>query len=201
MIAFDAIVLAGGASTRMGGPDKLAIEVGGKPLLDRVIEGARDAGARTIVVVGPERTTRNATVRWTVEDPPGGGPVPAIAAGLAALDHHDDAPVVVLAGDLPFAASAGLIARLLGALTGRDASLLVDPTGRDQYLVSAYRRVALRKATSPARGRRLAGAAVQMILDGLRVARVDAVTDEEALDCDTPDEVERARQLLSRRRD
>ena len=41
--AADAIVVAAGASTRMGGPDKLAALVGGRPLLAWTLEAQGDA--------------------------------------------------------------------------------------------------------------------------------------------------------------
>ncbi|MGH3433518.1 MAG: NTP transferase domain-containing protein, partial [Thermocrispum sp.] len=77
-----AVILAGGAAARLSGVDKPMLEVGGKPLLHTVIGAV--AGAAAVVVVGPRRTD-TMRVRWAREDPPGGGPVAALAAGLAAL--------------------------------------------------------------------------------------------------------------------
>ncbi|MYU19520.1 NTP transferase domain-containing protein, partial [Streptomyces sp. SID8361] len=53
--AYDAVILAGGAARRLGGVDKPALRVGGRALLDRVLDACRGAG-RT-VVVGPRRPT------------------------------------------------------------------------------------------------------------------------------------------------
>ncbi|MFF8599335.1 DUF6457 domain-containing protein [Streptomyces sp. NPDC015232] len=80
--AYDALVLAGGAARRLGGADKPGVRVGGRPLLDRVLAGCRDAG-RTVVVAAPRATAR--PVEWTREEPPGGGPVAALDAGLRRL--------------------------------------------------------------------------------------------------------------------
>ncbi|MGW5420618.1 DUF6457 domain-containing protein [Streptomyces sp. NPDC003943] len=80
--AYDAIVLAGGSARRLGGADKPGVRVGGRALLDRVLAGCRDAG-RTVVVAAPRATAR--PVEWTREDPPGGGPVAALDAGLRRL--------------------------------------------------------------------------------------------------------------------
>jgi molybdopterin-guanine dinucleotide biosynthesis protein A len=80
---YDAVVAAGGAARRLGGTDKPAVSVGGHMLLDRVLAACVDA--RESVVVGPRRPTAR-PVRWAHEEPPGGGPLPALAAGLAALD-------------------------------------------------------------------------------------------------------------------
>ncbi|MFE1500369.1 NTP transferase domain-containing protein, partial [Streptomyces albidoflavus] len=41
--AYDAVVLAGGAARRLGGSDKPAVRVGGRPLLDRVLGACPDA--------------------------------------------------------------------------------------------------------------------------------------------------------------
>src|SRR5204863_90328 len=74
---YDAIVLAGGAATRLGGADKPQLKVAGRSLLDRAVDAVH--GAARIVVVGPEQQV-DAAVTFCREDPPGGGPVAAIAA-------------------------------------------------------------------------------------------------------------------------
>lgn len=107
---YDAIVLAGGAARRLGGADKPALSVGGRPLLDRVLAACPDAA--TTVVVGPGRPTRRAVVA-ALEDPPGGGPLAALDAGL----RHTTAPtVLVLSADLPFL-TRETVRALLGAAT------------------------------------------------------------------------------------
>ncbi|MEU4086973.1 NTP transferase domain-containing protein, partial [Streptomyces aureus] len=93
---YDAVVLAGGAARRLGGEDKPGVRVGGRTLLDRVLAACADAG-RTVVVAEPRATARS--VEWAREDPPGGGPVAALDAGL----RRTAAPyVLVLSADLPF---------------------------------------------------------------------------------------------------
>ncbi|MFE4697878.1 NTP transferase domain-containing protein [Streptomyces sp. NPDC056738] len=93
---YDAVVLAGGAARRLGGEDKPGVRVGGRTLLDRVLAACADA-ARTVVVAGPRPTAR--PVEWAREDPPGGGPLAALDAGL----RHTTAPyVLLLSADLPF---------------------------------------------------------------------------------------------------
>ncbi|PWJ25830.1 molybdopterin-guanine dinucleotide biosynthesis protein A [Branchiibius hedensis] len=139
--AYDAIVLAGGAGSRLGGPDKPDHLVGGRSMLERVV--ASVAGARRVIVVGPERTAIGG-VRWVLEDPPGGGPVAAVAAGLPATG---EAVTLLLAADLPFVAAA--IEPLLAAL-GRDddAVALADAGGRINFLAAAWRTQALREAVA-----------------------------------------------------
>ncbi|MBT0993411.1 NTP transferase domain-containing protein [Cellulomonas sp. DKR-3] len=79
---FDAIVLAGGAGRRLGGAVKPEVRVAGVALVDRAL--AAVAGARRVVLVAPPDLAR-AGVPRTLEDPPLGGPVSGVAAGLAAL--------------------------------------------------------------------------------------------------------------------
>jgi molybdopterin-guanine dinucleotide biosynthesis protein A len=187
---FDALVLAGGAGRRMGDPhgtDKAALDVGGVTLLDRVL--AAVAGAQRCVVVGPRRPTAR-VVTFTVEEPPGSGPAAAIVHGLSLVDART---ILVLATDMPFAATA--VPKLLDALTGEqvDAAMLVDDSGRRQPLVAAYRADALRRC---AEGRDWRGASVRALISGLKVAEVAAVGDE-ALDCDTPVQLTAAQQAAS----
>lgn len=136
---YDALVLAGGGSTRFGGVDKAMLVLGGATLLDRVLTATEDA--TTTVVVGPVRSTCR-PVKWTVEDPPSGGPVAGIAAGL----EHGTAPiVVVLSCDLPWL-SKDDIAQLVSGLGDHDGHGLRDTDGREQHLATAYRRTALAEA-------------------------------------------------------
>lgn len=136
--AYDLLVLAGGAGERLGGVDKAGLMVGGRTVLDRVLDAGADAGAT--VVVGPGHLARPGAPT-TLEDPPLGGPVAGIDAGLDALGRAGDVPVVVLACDAPGAARA--VPALLAGLADHadaDAVHLVDPDGHAQRLVAAYRR-------------------------------------------------------------
>ncbi|MFC9058200.1 NTP transferase domain-containing protein [Streptomyces sp. NPDC057074] len=146
---YDAVVLAGGAARRLGGADKPGLRVGGRALLDRVL--AACAGARTTVVVAAPRPTAR-PVTWAREDPPGGGPLAALAAGLR---HTTAEYVVVLSADLPFLGEP-TVARLLSALAAGEADgvLLTDADGRDQPLVAAYRASAVRRELAALAGER-----------------------------------------------
>lgn len=132
---YDAIVLAGGGAARLGGVDKPQLRVGGRTLLDRAVAAVSDAGR--VVVVGPEQPVAG-EVTFCREDPPGGGPVAAIAAGLP---HTTADVVVVLAADLPWIAPA--VPALLAALPLSGVALLVDEGGRANYLAAAWQRGAL----------------------------------------------------------
>ncbi|MFF0890083.1 NTP transferase domain-containing protein [Streptomyces sp. NPDC001046] len=186
--AHDAVVLAGGAARRLGGADKPGVRVGGRALLDRVLAACRDART-TVVVAAPRPTARPVT--WALEDPPGGGPVAALDAGLR---HTAAGDVVVLSADLPFL-SGPTVARLLEALrtSGADGALLTDPDGRDQPLVAAYRAPRLREALALLRERHgtLAGLPLRRLTAELHLTRVpDPVA---SFDCDTWDDIATAR--------
>jgi molybdopterin-guanine dinucleotide biosynthesis protein A len=207
---FDAVVLAGGTGRRMGGVDKAGLVVAGVPLLDRVLSAA--AAARHTVVVGEPRPTVR-EVHWAREDPPGGGPLAGLAAGMATLSEltdlpestagqpgpaeaAEDLPVVVLATDLPWLRPSDLD-RLTAALAAdptADAVVFSDPDGHAQPLAGAYRirpiRVAL-AAVEPVDGK-----PVKLVLHALAVV---TVPDQGAAgDCDTPDQLAAARAHFDR---
>lgn len=176
------MVLAGGRARRLDGADKALIEVGGKTLLDRVL-GALHAAGR-IVVVGPRRTTASNIV-WVEEQPPGAGPVHALAAGL---EHVVADLIVVVAVDMPFV-TPDAIRRLADAAHGRDGALMIDADGRDQMMLGVYRANALRARSAALR--ETAGASMRELIDGLDLERVEDPVS--AFDCDTADDVLAAR--------
>jgi molybdopterin-guanine dinucleotide biosynthesis protein A len=135
---YDAIVLAGGRASRLGGIGKPQLRVGNRSLLDRAVAAVADA--ERVVVVGPEQPVA-AEVIFCREQPPGGGPVAAIAAGLT---YTTAQAVVVLAADLPWIAPA--VPALLAALPASGTSMLIDAAGRANYLAAAWRRADLARA-------------------------------------------------------
>lgn len=184
---WDAIVVAGGAGRRMGGRDKAGVLVGGTSLLERVLMAV--SAAHGVVVVGPSRPlpAHLHSVRWTREDPPGGGPLAAVAAGL---DLVRSPLVAVLAVDLPFVGPDQLT-RLRTAVTASPdtaAATLVDPGGHRQPLAAMWRTDVLWAAMPD----HPAGGAVRTLFDGLLVRAVPA-SERACLDCDDPGDVARAR--------
>jgi molybdopterin-guanine dinucleotide biosynthesis protein A len=182
---FDAIILAGGTARRLDGADKPAVELDGISLLDRAIAAARDAVH--VVVVGPERTTEQA-VQWAQEDPPGGGPVAAIAAGLA---HIDEPWCLVLAADLPWIAPA--IPMLLPA-AAKAAVAVLTTAGRRNNLAAVWRTEALRAAVDGLD--EVNGAAARELFVGLHVVEVSD-EDDWGRDCDTWSDIEEAKSRAS----
>jgi molybdopterin-guanine dinucleotide biosynthesis protein A len=98
------IVLGGGRSSRFGG-DKLAVEVGGQPLLWRAVRSVAQVADEIVVVISPTGVEPElpGDLRMVVQfarDPLAGrGPLAGLAAGLAAASR----PLALLAaGDQPF---------------------------------------------------------------------------------------------------
>jgi len=178
---FEAVVLAGGDSRRLGGLDKAAIEVGGVSLLDRALDAVQEA--REVIVVGPRRPT-SAVVRWTSESPPGGGPLRATIAGLETVNSD---VVVVLAVDYPFVTSA-VVAELIRAVGTHDGAALQDEGGAMHFVVGAYRTDALRSALE---AHPPDEASMRSLFGTLDVAAVHA--DRAAQDVDTLEDLESAR--------
>lgn len=191
MAGFDAIVLAGGSAARLGGADKPGLDVGGRTLLARAVDAVAEAGR--VIVVGPPRELTRPVI-WRREDPPGGGPLAGLAAGLAEVGAE---LVLVLAADLPWIAPA--IPELLDALRSgdHDATVLVDAGGRANPLAAAWRTAALRRALAPHGDG--AGVPVRALLAGIRVGRVHDPRGW-GQDCDTWDEVHEARERAERSR-
>jgi molybdopterin-guanine dinucleotide biosynthesis protein A len=199
MHEYAAVVLAGGRGRRLGGPAKPAIAVGGLPMLQRVL--AAVAAAEVRVVVGPAELAVlvPAGVRMALEQPAGGGPVAALAAGLLAVPADAGqrrtgigralpTRVAVLAADLPLL-SASAVDRLVAAIGDGDGAVYVDGSGRHQWLCGAWRADALRRRVAEfAAAGPLAGRSLRDLFAPLRVAAVSAAAGEPPpwYDCDTP---------------
>jgi molybdopterin-guanine dinucleotide biosynthesis protein A len=190
--SYDALVLAGGRARRLGGVSKPDVVVGGRRLLAHVLGAVDGPDVRRVVVVGPDTLALPTGVTRTLEDPPDGGPVAGIAAGLAALrDGAEPEWVLVLACDVPRV--AGAVPRLVGAAspraTGaspqvRDGVVLVDDHGRDQPLVGLYRRAALDAAVARLDAGGVRGASVRALVDALDLVRL-ADIEHHGVDVDT----------------
>ncbi|WP_315901196.1 NTP transferase domain-containing protein [Rhodococcus sp. BP22] len=184
---FDAIVLAGGRGSRMGGVDKPALTVGRRSMIGIAVEAVGRAGL--IVTVGPTRHDLDSRVLQTQESPAGSGPVAAVAAGLSALQESSADVVVILAADLPFVDANSVDALLAASLTNSTGATFVrDETGRTQYLCGVWDRSKL--VATLARVGTLANRSVRSIVpDDCAVLDLSEVSG----DCDTVEDLYRAR--------
>jgi len=126
-----AIILAAGRSTRMGGPNKLLAEIGGRPLVRIAVEEALASQARPVIVVtGHQRDKVEAALQGldvTVVHNPNfaDGLSTSMKTGLAAVPQSADGAIVCL-GDMPQVRSS-LIDKLLAAFDPARGALVVIP--------------------------------------------------------------------------
>jgi molybdopterin-guanine dinucleotide biosynthesis protein A len=191
---FAAVVLAGGAARRMGGADKPTLPVGGQSMLTRVLAAVHDADPR--VVVGRVPPDLAAHVDSTREQPPGGGPVAAAAAGLA-LVPPDVTFTALLAADLPLLTGEAIdVLRLTVESAPMQGAVYRDAEGRRQMLCGVWRTKALRDAIDRLQVERgsLHGASVRELMEYLRVAEVSwrRPGPPPWFDCDTDDDLRTA---------
>ncbi|MTW19196.1 NTP transferase domain-containing protein [Rhodoplanes serenus] len=127
-----AVVLAAGRSTRMGGPNKLLAEIGGRPLVRIAVEAALASRARPVVVVtGHQHEAVAAALAGLpvslVHNPDHAeGLSTSVRTGIAAVPDDAEGAVVCL-GDMPQVGS-GLIDRLIAAFDPEKGALIVIPT-------------------------------------------------------------------------
>ncbi|MCC3270704.1 NTP transferase domain-containing protein [Arthrobacter gengyunqii] len=158
--AYQAIILAGGRSSRLGGTPKALLESSGRTLLAVALEAA--SGARACAVAGPPELSAAVEAAGVPtllvrEEPPFSGPAAAVAAAWSALvlkDKEAGRPqpewTLVLACDMPFIAQA--VAALLAEARSVQihplppSLLSLDETGREQPLAALYRTEALASA-------------------------------------------------------
>ncbi|KIS28524.1 molybdopterin-guanine dinucleotide biosynthesis protein [Arthrobacter sp. SPG23] len=177
---FDALILAGGRSSRLGGVPKSQLVYDGATLLSRSLAAAAGAGAA--VVVGPDPGELPAGVLTCREEPAYAGPAAAIAAGLEALDRARGplraAMTLVLACDMPKADQAvgALRTAVADDRPGRPGSegvMAVSPDGRKQPLAGFYGTAALQRSVGEMeKGGGLVGASVFALLARLDVRTV-----------------------------
>ena len=127
------LILAAGASSRMGGRDKLLEPVMGRALLRLVAERAVETGALVVVVLPPDRLARAAALdglplRQVIATDATLGMTASLRAGITSLPS-DTAAALILPGDMPAITAADL--RLLLALHRENPQLILRGTTAD----------------------------------------------------------------------
>jgi molybdopterin-guanine dinucleotide biosynthesis protein A len=141
------VILAGGLARRMGGGDKPMRQIGGRAILDHVVERLTPQCDGLLLNANgdPARFASFGlpVVADTVEDYP--GPLAGVLAALdwTAANRPGVEWVVSVAGDCPFL-PRDLIDRLHRARTAQDADLAVAASGDQTHPVIGLWKVALR---------------------------------------------------------
>ena len=186
-----AIVVGGGGGERLGGVSKPDLTLGGVRLIDRVCGALLEVCGVGCVAVVPPAVRVPDGVRRTLEDPPNGGPLAGIDAGLRALSVGGDAWVVVVSVDCP--GIADVVEVLLSEPLGDRCEGRIlrggDPEPFDQYLMGVYRAGALRRVLDEAVDSlgSVRGVGVRRVLRALAVERVDVGADV-CRDVDNPED-------------
>jgi molybdenum cofactor cytidylyltransferase len=186
-----AVVLAAGLSSRMGGPHKLLLDVGGQPMLRRVVEAVLAVQPAEVVVVtgfrAPEITAAldGLAVRFVDNPAYADGQPGSVVAGVRVLTALCDAVMIVL-GDQPLLTPASL-ARLIAAFrtVPEGRSILVPTSGgqRGNPVLFAARHIPAIQAGRMKLGcRRL----IETYPD--QVALIEMADDAFTQDCDTPED-------------
>ncbi|MFL5675991.1 MAG: 2-C-methyl-D-erythritol 4-phosphate cytidylyltransferase [Chloroflexota bacterium] len=136
-IGADTIVVAAGRSSRMGGNDKLAVEIAGRPLLAWTLDALTRSPAvgRIVIVTSPERRGEIAGAAWlpaaVVDVVPGGARrQESVHAGFVAFDAlgvSDEERVVLVHDAARPLVDATLIGAVAAAAVRHGAAIPVVP--------------------------------------------------------------------------
>jgi molybdopterin-guanine dinucleotide biosynthesis protein A len=141
------VVLAGGLARRMGGGDKARLRIGGRTILERVLDGLKPQCAALIVNANGDPARFADTGLAIVADsiPDFAGPLAGILAALdwAAVHSPEIADVVSVPGDCPFLPH-DLVARLLSARAAARTPLACARSGERRHPVIALWPVGVR---------------------------------------------------------
>jgi molybdenum cofactor guanylyltransferase len=143
------LLLAGGLSRRMGGGDKTLRLLGGRPLLDHVVERVRPQVAALVLNANGDPARFKSFGLPSVADsvPDFAGPLAGILAGLDwTATNRPDCPLVAsIASDSPFLPS-DLVARLYRGMTDAGADLACAASRGQSHPVIGLWPVRLREA-------------------------------------------------------
>ena len=142
------LVLAGGLARRMGGGDKPLIDIGGAPILDRVLARlTRDCAQIILNANGDAGRFASYCLSVVADDVPGfAGPLAGVLAGLdwAAQNRPDIAWLASAPADCPFLPS-DLVPRLHAARISQGTPLACAQSGGRRHPVAGLWPVALRE--------------------------------------------------------
>lgn len=175
-----AIILCGGSGSRLGGVDKPLVHVGGRTLIELVVEALDPQVGRVVLACGRDVAPYRALGHATVPDErPGEGPLGGIVSALPLVTTDW---ILTYPGDAPFA-DPRLVERLASAADAVGAAV-PSTRGQRQNLTLLLSR---ERAAELARFYREGGRSLKVWLDGARIGSVDmADIADSFIDIDTP---------------
>lgn len=132
-----AIVLAGGASRRMG-RDKATVAFSGHTFVEQAVATLATRCSPVFVVAAPGQPLPPLTAQVLRDEVRGVGPLLATARGLRAAADAGAERAFVCAVDMPYL-TTDLIEELVGPSVRLGASVVLPWDGRDHYLAGVYR--------------------------------------------------------------
>jgi len=125
--------MCGGRGTRLDAPiEKPLTEIGGRAMIDRVLDGVTPAVETAYAVVSPHTPETAAHVDVPAIETPGEGYVADLEAALSAVEQ----PVLTVAADLPFVTSS-IVAGVIDAHDRGSLSVYVPADLKRELGVSA----------------------------------------------------------------
>jgi molybdopterin-guanine dinucleotide biosynthesis protein A len=143
------IVFAGGQATRLGGVNKALLEVGGKPIIQRILDAVDPLVSERFALARREAEPLGYGLRMVTDPEPNAGVLRALANGLAAASRD---VCLVVACDMPFV-SRLVFERALRLLEDDSVHLVIPRDAHGvQPMHAVYRRepvlAAVRQAIS-----------------------------------------------------
>ena len=196
-VSLTAIILAAGRSRRMGAQNKLLLEVGGRPVLARVLAAFANAPVAEVIVVTGADHDRVASlvegqepVRRAYNPDFESGMASSIRQGVQAA-RKDAAGFVICPGDLPFL-SSNVVRRLCDVFVTQDPPRIVRPIYEARPGHPVIFDASFRGALVSIRGDQ--GARDVVRRNEAVLTRVPVEDEGVCQDVDTPEALRRARQ-------
>jgi molybdenum cofactor guanylyltransferase len=120
-----AVIFAGGRATRLGGANKALLDVGGSPIIDRILRALGPLVDERLVLTNDASLGQRPGVRLVFDPEPHAGVLPALASGLS---QARGALCLAVACDMPFVSQA-LFEHLLRVQREQDADVVIPRAG------------------------------------------------------------------------
>jgi molybdopterin-guanine dinucleotide biosynthesis protein A len=194
-----ALIFAGGRATRLGGVNKALLDVGGAPIIERILAALGPLVDERVLLANDAALAGIAGVRLVYDPRPHAGVLPALAAGLTCAGGE---VCLAVACDMPFV-SRDLFEYLLEAQRATEADVVIPRTaGFLEPMHAVYRRQTVLRAIESALAR-----GEQRMISYFGDVRVREVAEEEwrALEpsgsaffnVNTPEDLDQARRLAT----